>query len=373
MKRRRLHRPASVVALAVAVVVVGSLPAGAQAQGARGRSAGPVTPTPEEPERIEARSEFWRQVAEPRYRRSRTLLRHGLRRLADHQRHPPTLGPAQVRAILEGAIHRLELAHRITPRDPEILYLLASAKALWVRHLPGGGEERLDDEAVELFERLRRIDPSYDADDVAFQLGVLHTRARRFDRAAEEYRRAIDAELMLDTSPVAWSNLAEVTMLSGDLAHAVEHFERAAELYRRVGASNELALWGLAVALDRLGEHRSALDRAREALAQDGFTMNGLRRDGVFFEPPYEIHWYEALGHEALSGVDARPEDSRSHLQSALDAWNAFLRASDGESPWDDVARRNRDRISQELGDEAPEEQRGPRGVPSLEDATPLW
>lgn len=303
-------------------------------------------------EERDQRSPFWREVTQPRYRRARTLLRHALHRLRAFEQEQPGMGPAQQRAFLEGAIHRLELARGMAPEDPEILFLLADAKSRWLRVTPGGVEQRLDEEALELFRALRVLDPEYEPQDVAFRLGVLHTRQRRFEEAAEEYRRAIDHELLLGSSgsATAWNNLAEVTMMSGDVQSAVQHYERAVALYRRAGVGSDLALWGLAVALDRLGEHRSAVDRAREALSHTGGSMQTLRSPSVFFEPEYELHWYEAIGHEALAEMHASAEDRAAYLRLALESWRQFLEASAGESRWEDIARRNVERIRAELG-----------------------
>ena len=289
----------------------------------------------------EVRSEFWREVAEPRYRRSRTLLRHAATLLRRYAETPSDGQLAQRRALLEAAIHRLELAREITPDDPEILYRLASAKMSWVQPLPGGGERRLDDEAIEIFNRLRAVDADFMPEEVAFNLGVLHTRAHRFDDAAREYERSIAQELMVDTSYIALGNLAEVTMLAGDVARAAQHYERAVGMARRAGDSSSLPLWGLAVALDRLGEHRAALDRTRDALAASHGTTGDLHRPGVFFEPAYEIHWYEALAAEALAEMNADSPDRRAYLENAEREWQRFLSHSDGESRWEDIARRN--------------------------------
>ena len=324
------------------------------ASNARAQSIAPAAP------HAEMRSEFWREVAEPRYRRSRTLLRHAtayLRRY-DEQRGEGRES-AQRRALLEAAIYRLELALQITPDDPEVLHSLANAKMSWVRRSPAGAEERRDDEAAELFERVRALDPDYESRDVAFSLGVIHTRAHRFEDAAREYERSIGQEYVVDTSIEALGNLAEVTMLAGDVADAARHYERAVEIARRghlppIQANNQfypataLPLWGLAIALDRLGEHRAALDRAREAVRASNGGTELLESERVFFEPPYELYWYLALAEEvrAETGTEA---ERRAHLERAAAQWAAFLEQSDGESRWEDTARRNLEAIRAQL------------------------
>ncbi len=289
---------------------------------------------------------FWRTVREPDYARAMHLMMQGMYLLREHdvarrerEQDPMSgLGPHQINAILDGAIRRFALAHHLAPTEPQILYFYAMATSLW--EAPGrGGVTRRDDETLALFTQLRNIDPGFEAMAVAFSLGVVHTRDRDFEAAAQEYHRAIASALA--PNDLNWANLAEVTMLSGDVEAAVGYYERAIHVANGNGADTVLALWGLAVALDRLGEHRRAIEVAGEALSEGGGTMTPLRADLVFFEPAYEIHWYEGLGHAALA-VQAQSAEDRARAEGAsVAAFRLFLARGGEESPWATLARRH--------------------------------
>src|SRR5262249_44124521 len=103
-----------------------------------------------------------------------------------------------------------------------------------------------------------------------------------------------------------------------------------------------LALWGLALALDRSGDHREAIASARLAIQGDPFAAPspddarfGIDREAhgptallhsrlVFFEPAYEIYGYDAIGWEALASEEGGA--SRDELLvRARRSWAAFL------------------------------------------------
>jgi len=291
---------------------------------------------------------FWRTVREPDYARAMHLMMQGMYLFREYgvaQREreranipASTPGPHEINAILEGAIRRFALAHRLAPTEPQILFFYALATSLWEE--PGrGGVTRRDDETLALFTQLRALDPGFEAMEVAFSLGIVHTRGRDFEAAAQEYHRAIARALSPDA--VHWANLAEVTMLGGDVEAAVGYYERAIEIAGVDGTDTVLALWGLAVALDRLGEHRRAIEITAEALSEGGGTMDPLGANGVFFEPAYEIHWYEGLGHAALASQAQSAEERSRAEEASVAAFRLFLARGGEESPWAALARRH--------------------------------
>lgn len=295
---------------------------------------------------LEQTSDFWREVREPGTRRAQTLIRHGQRFLraafapgADREPH--------IRAAhLESAIERFALARSHSPNDPEPLYHLARATAAYERPVRGSVPERRDVEAIELYEALRALDPEFEAFSVGNDLGILYTRLAEYDRAAEEYERALDDAWEPSLTSTTHSNLAEVYMMGGNLSQAVYHYEVAIELAPRLpdrfdpARSLALGRWGLSVALDRLGEHRASLEMAQQALSIYGGSMDVLRSDGVFFDPPSEIHFYEGLGHlaraESLQGNEARAE-----ARLAEESWRAYLALAMEGDRWIALAQRH--------------------------------
>jgi tetratricopeptide (TPR) repeat protein len=298
-------------------------------------------------------------VRDPGFRRAQQLFQQGIELIVRYQlramsvlgQSPADAPDADVRnAFFSRARLRFERAHRLAPTDPEILFHLASMTAAIEERRSDGSVAREDELAIELFHHLRELDPDYQPDDVAGELGILHTRLEQYADAAAEYERSIGHALDESDASRAWLNLAEVTMLSGDVALAVRRYERSIELEREAGAgTGVLGLWGLAVALDRLGEHTRAVEEAGAALAAGGGTMEVLRSDAVFFVPAYEIYWYEALGNEAMAAAAASREDRVAALGQARAEIDRFLAEGGDRSRWADTARENSRRLAQEI------------------------
>jgi len=247
-------------------------------------------------------SAFWRAVKNPDERRAETLIRQGRAQLY------PALGLSMLggpdasshrRVAIENAIARFELARKLVPRDPEVLYLSAKALSMWERQRPGGRIEKRTREAVARFEELRAVDATYEAYRVAFELGILYTLEGDPSRAATEYQTALTLRIDEGSTSTVLSNLAEVTMMAGDLERAVELYERA--VLESNSDERVLARWGLAVALDRLGEHSEGFAQAERAIKDDQRPLGALRQSGVFFVPSYEAYYYEGFGLLALA------------------------------------------------------------------------
>lgn len=221
-------------------------------------------------------------------------------------------------AAFENAEARLRRAQELSPRDPRIAFLLAWVVESWQRPLRNCAVRRRDEEAVTLFRAVRDLDPNYRAEEVAFELGILHSRLNQSALAIAEYERRLQVSLNDDDTSSVHGNLAEVLMQSGDLTNAVAHYEEAVRIAERRGnatAELSLARWGLAVALDRLGEFSAALATARRAMEANSNSMSVLRDRGVFFVPAYELHYIEALGQlslrdSPLNALPSAPSDS---------------------------------------------------------------
>jgi len=240
-------------------------------------------------------------------------------------------------AQFESAELRLRHAAALAPDDAEVLYTLGRLLMAWEQ--PGPlwrcGVTRRDDDALVVLNKLISMHPAFMADAVAFDRALVLTRLRRFADAATAYQSAIALGLDGGATPIILANMAEVTMLAGDLETAVKHYEHALR-EARGGRDGLLALWGLAVALDRLGEHDSALGHITKATAAEGGSMRVLRSDGVFFEPDYERFYYEALGHEAMAQED--PANRVHELAEAAAGLAAFIAASGVRGAFTQVA-----------------------------------
>lgn len=150
-------------------------------------------------------------------------------------------------------------------------------------------------------------------------------------------RTAYVAVLKLETEDVLRAvptlNLAETHMYFGDLQEAIDGYRETLRLAGRVsmGETAPLATWGLAVALDRSGNQLDAEKEARFALELERSMglKNLLRmREIVFFEPAYEIYWYEGLGAAAQAAAAASPRDAVSLWRFAEKSFSAYIEAA---------------------------------------------
>ena len=251
------------------------------------------------------------------------------------------------RAYLDAALNRLR-AQVAIEEHPESLHLLGEALSMWEE--PANVEscqvQRTTEQAISTLERLSAHYPDHEAARVLTTLGMLHTRAHHFERAQRAYLDAIDSALDSNQSSVLYANLGEVTMLLGDLERALSYYERAS-LASHSPQDRALSLWGRAVVLDRLGEHDSAIESARKAMALEGGSMRVLRAEGVFFEPAYEVHIYEALGHEAKA--QEVPAFASFALTEAATAYQSYLDQAGPSGAFMESARRNLIRVEKQL------------------------
>lgn len=150
----------------------------------------------------------------------------------------------------------------------------------------------------------------------------------------------------VDTGPRATAtlNLAEAEMRLGDLKLAIATYEEAIRIASMLpsGASahetTALAMWGLAVALDRAGETgRAKAEAARAASIDPNRAILGGPH--VFFVPAYEIDWYLALGAAAEAASATSPHDAFDYRKIAEDHFRAFVTKARSNDPWLPLAR----------------------------------
>ncbi len=328
----------------------------------------------------------WGDVIDPARRDARLLVRQALVLLLDALVPAPSDGlepPSQLQ--VERALDRLDRAARVLPDDPELAFYRGVALATYVREEAGGRTDRRTDEAVRELERARALDAALAPSSVAYQLALLHTRAHRFDRAAEEYERARIATRVLPAPLVSpttdqegtlfelffppslcglATNQAEVEMLDGDLDEARAHYEESVVLCPPRSLYRALALFGRSLAEERHGSHVEALASAeaasaewipdpRDTVAQSLIAQHGptaaLHHPGVAFEPRWERHGYEALVHEALAARATDPDSAQTERARAQRSLRAFFTVGGNASPYAEVARQALARV--EAGD----------------------
>jgi tetratricopeptide (TPR) repeat protein len=246
----------------------------------------------------------------------------------------------QRREWIDRALLQLTEAEKLDHADPRTSYLRGLAFMRWEEpaDLSGCRVRRKTEQAIEAFSRLQRSDPLFEASQVAFQLGLLFTRAHAFEAAADSYKRSIALAFESSDTASAQANLGEVTMLAGDPAGALEHYDEARKLVPG-GRDYALVAFGSAVALDRLGEHAAAVQRGSQAIEAAGRSLGWLHGADVFFEPAYELDYYEALAHEALA--ELVPATRELATAAAISGYRRFLAAAEPDNPYRANAERN--------------------------------
>lgn len=310
-------------------------------------------------------------------------------RLADAA--APSRGGDPADVLLEEAIARYEAVSTVFPDDASVWLELGIALARFERQDADGRHvERIDD-AIRALERARALSPDAAEIIVASELAALRAHRQDFAGAAAEWQRVWDAresvapiaeaqslllplaqreatlhELLgassLDAATVH-GNWAEMRMLAGDAAGAVEQYRFAVGAARVGSRAVALGLWGLALASERAGAHEEALESALSAMDADharrsahgASTENdfaALHEEGVFFEPACEIHAYEALGHEALATRASTDEGRAVEWARALRSTRYFLAEGGRSSIYADAARDAEARLAALLGRE---------------------
>ncbi len=220
--------------------------------------------------------------------------------------------------------NQLGEANRLRARDLLERANVAEGKDVVLKFDLGAVYERLDlhEQAVRVLESALGEAPDHPAaEDAWFKLAIAYAK---LDRPADE-RHAYVEYLARSTHPLSRStallNFAETEMRMGHLGEAIARYREALDFSKQfVPRSNDtyvLALWGLAVALDRYGDATAAAVKAEEAARLDAFDRLIANPDQVFFVPSYERSWYLGLGAAARARLATDPRMSLVFAQRA--------------------------------------------------------
>ncbi len=210
-------------------------------------------------------------------------------------------------------------------------------------------------------------------------LGRLAEAYAKLDRPFDEiatWRRYIPRLLDARARAVDTMNLGEAEMRIGRVDDALATFRDVMQQLGDVPGGEQtyvLTLWDIAVALDRTGDARGALETATKVTHMTSppthFLLKGT--EGVFFVPAWERYWYLALGSEAIARDDRDAREVVMYLMEAEDEWNEYIKGASqpaleasvssmkrgGEDPlqlarlsWLRIAHLRRDRVHAELG-----------------------
>ncbi len=177
----------------------------------------------------------------------------------------------------------------------------------------------------------------------------------KLDHPDEErlgYETFLESEPNPNRRAVPMLNLAEANMRSHHLAEAIAGYRDVEDLSAQAIDATEtgvLAVWGLAVALDRQGDARGAAEQARIASRMDPESPLRLKRpiidsDGVYFVPSYEKYWYLALAATEDAKQASSARDAAHEWSHAVDLWTAYVekaQAIPNPEAWNAIAIRH--------------------------------
>jgi len=238
------------------------------------------------------------------------------------------------------------------PRESRAYHLLADALAMSDPTRADYCRPTECAEAVDVLKRGRAQDPFHlEERAFSFELGIVLSRLGRFEEALAEYDRGNRLETFetpagagqtyyneerRHSRAILHGNAAESLMALGRLEESIARYRRAEELGTPGEEEWELAEWGLGVALDRDGQSDKAAEAIERALGTDP-TLLRLRSEHVFFEPPGDIDYYVALGHEVAYRLFKAPLDRA----RAIAAWRRFVAHPSVQRPFLERARRH--------------------------------
>lgn len=267
------------------------------------------------PARADTPPSMWERAKEPSLSESYRVHVEVQRRLAQRDRFD--VGDSQLRTVRA----LLERYNADKSKDPRLRFDLG---LVYLRL------EEYEKSAKTLASVLADVPDHPAAEEAWLRLAFAcgHTGDHDCERRAytQVLRQATD-ELSRATPTL---NLAETDMHLGNLREAVEGYREALRIAGRVPARETapLAVWGLAVALDRSGDRIGAEKEARFAreLERSMGVPNLLRSDGVFFMPAYEIHWYEGLGASAQAKQATTPSETVRLWRAAEQSFAHYVR-----------------------------------------------
>ncbi len=167
-----------------------------------------------------------------------------------------------------------------------------------------------------------------------FELGLCHAYRGEVEDEELAWTNALGLEDEPTSRHVILANLAEARMRLGRLEDAKTAIEDAIDLEPQ----SPIPQFTHAVIVDRLDDRAGAIAAVKVALSLDPIG-DSLDSDGVFFVPPYDVHWYRAL--VALGQAENSVGTAVASLRgAALGEYKKWMSASTPDDPFREIAAR---------------------------------
>ena len=201
-------------------------------------------------------------------------------------------------------------------------------------------------EAVRVLEPATRANEGHPAAaDAMVTLAYCYAKLDRPREEHDAYQRYLKLAVDLGPRANATLNLAESEMRLGNLAEAVTGYESALVLTAKLPPTSgahqtaALAVWGLAVALDRSGEGSRGRAAAARALGLDPGLAIISQDKNVFFVPACERLWYLALGAGAQAEAAPNAHEALVHRRAQELALRTYVAKATADDRWGGLAK----------------------------------
>jgi len=230
----------------------------------------------------------------------------------------------------------LEEAHAAESADVRLRFDLGAVYESLGRHA----------QAAVVLEKALSMAPDHPAaEDAWLTLAYAYAHGNQPHKERDAYVKYLARATYGSGRVTATLNLAEAEMRLGHLDDAIVGYREAIQLATLVpsaGDTGVLAVWGLAVALDRSGDTSGAMAEAKWAAEIDHRrviedTVN------VFFVPEYERLWYFGLREMALGRSAKSPPEAVLHFRQAETMWTGYVDKAEASDPWRTRARAHLD------------------------------
>jgi tetratricopeptide (TPR) repeat protein len=158
------------------------------------------------------------------------------------------------------------------------------------------------------------------------ELGVCYALLGERDKEIDAYGQALNFQPIGSRRAALMANRAESFMGYGRLEEAIQGYRDALAslLQDEMDTHGVTTLWGLAVALDRNGDLEAGLSNISLARTYDPIDEE-INKDSWFYSPPYDEHWYKAIGAWAKARAIDNSIDRTFEYGHALEAWDRYI------------------------------------------------
>jgi tetratricopeptide (TPR) repeat protein len=289
-----------------------------------------------------ARPSLWERARRPVAAREAELLPQ-LERILD-ARELSYREPSVTRDIARAAVARSDLSGIRSPSDPRLACVMADALII--------ADIGREHDARRLLEgALETLPVGPLRADSLRRLGVVLAVLAEPLRSRQAYTEALELEVSPRERANLYYNRAEASLELDELEAASADYRRSIALAVEPDVL-ALSRYGLAVALERLGDLPAAFTELDAALAimlpfPAYPAPDPLELPGVFFVPAYERYYLEAL--RAMARL-RHAEDRAERLVEAsvaVDAWDAYLAAAPSSVRYRKNAEAHRRRVAE--------------------------